>query len=181
MLNTIINDLVLRGGSVNTGASEASIIELSTKLGFIGGLPSGLKSLLSIIVGDEDFSEPLLGRYRYLLSCDEILEHYLDYKEAAVICDSLDIYTDDMRVDVGVKKHLWNTKWIPFLVEDDFQYIVDMSPDVGGQLGQIIMYDFEDGRIYKISESLDDFFASIKEALNMEEDWPHNPWKEESQ
>ncbi len=181
MLSKIINNLVLKVGNANSGASEASISELSIKLGFVDGLPSGLKTLLSIIEGDKDFSEPLLGRSKYLLNCEEILEHYLDYKEEAVICNSLDGETDDMRVDTGIKKHMWNTKWIPFLVEDDFQYIVDMSPDVGGQLGQIIMYDFEDGRIYKISESLDEFFTSIKEAFSKEEDWPHDPWKEGSQ
>ncbi|MBK7146974.1 MAG: SMI1/KNR4 family protein [Xanthomonadales bacterium] len=53
--------------------------------------------------------------------------------------------------------HVWNSRWIPFMLRDGW-WIIDLDPASGGVVGQIVVQFPEDQMIRVVAKSLADLF-----------------------
>ncbi|WP_460148637.1 SMI1/KNR4 family protein [Priestia megaterium] len=141
--------------TLKSGADKKAISELEEELSV--KLPKGLKDLLSIHDGQVDEGIGVIGNY-YLLSLEEILYTQSTMKE---LLDNGDFEDFEPVEAIGpVKRDFWwNPKWISIATNgfgDDI--CIDLDPDSGGNVGQIITFwhDWEERRV--ISRSLEEWF-----------------------
>lgn len=57
----------------------------------------------------------------------------------------------------SVWPHVWNSRWIPFMMRDIW-WIIDLDPASGGVVGQIIVQSPEDQIVRVVANSLADLF-----------------------
>jgi cell wall assembly regulator SMI1 len=147
---------------LNCGASESEINRVEEEIGLI--FPQSFKKLLSIHNGQKDEGIGVIGNY-YLLSLEEILETWKTMKD---LLDKDDFSDFEPLEPIGpVKKNYWwNPKWISIATNgfgDDI--CIDLDPDTGGNIGQIITFwhDWEERKV--ISTSLEEWFTDILSKL----------------
>jgi cell wall assembly regulator SMI1 len=143
----------------NDAATEAEVAESEQKMGL--EFPKSFKELLLIHNGQRDEYIGVIGNY-VLLSLDEIVYNWQTMKE---LLDSKDF--EEVETIGPIKKEFWwNPCWISIATNgagDDI--CIDLDPDEGGTVGQIITFwhDWEERKV--ISRSLEDWFDEIIKRL----------------
>ncbi|MGG1679673.1 SMI1/KNR4 family protein [Neobacillus sp. NRS-1170] len=146
----------------NEAATEAEIAEAEQKMGL--HFPKSFKELLLIHNGQRDEYKRALGNY-VLLSLDEIVDSWQTMKK---LVDN-NVFKDFEEVEAvgAVKKEFWwNPCWIPIATNGAGEDIcIDLDPDKGGTVGQIITFwhDWEERKV--ISNSLEAWFSEIIKRL----------------
>ncbi|MEB2266117.1 SMI1/KNR4 family protein [Priestia megaterium] len=144
--------------TLKSGADKKDISKTEEELGV--ELPESLRDLLSIHDGQVDEGIGVIGNY-YLLSLDEILYTQSTMKE---LLDNGDFEDFEPIEAIGpVKRDFWwNPKWISIATNgfgDDI--CIDLDPDIGGNVGQIITFwhDWEERKV--IAKSLEEWFEEV--------------------
>jgi cell wall assembly regulator SMI1 len=101
-----------------------------------------------------------------MLPIDEILDRYrLMNVELAEEWKSQGVDLEEGESIGPVKPLLWSEHWIPF-AEKGMDYLcLDLDPDEGGTVGQIILYSREPEPVEWVSESLRALMSSVAERL----------------
>ncbi len=101
-----------------------------------------------------------------MLPINEILDRYrLMNEEIAQEWKSQGLDLGEGESIGPVKPRLWSERWIPF-AEKGMDYLcLDLDPDEGGEVGQVIHYRREPEPVEWVSESLRAFMSSVAERL----------------
>lgn len=107
-------------------------------------LPQELRELLS----RNDGGIALLAKGEALfLPCALILDEWSARREAAASA-AMDFGPGPhFRAPKGVKSLLWSERWIPFCKQGDTVYCIDLDPDYGGVMGQVLGVNWVEGSI----------------------------------
>lgn len=126
--------------TLNPGADLYRISELEQKIGMT--LPDSFKDFYQVHDGQKLTGLSLFDG-DYLLSIDEILREWLQWKEVTpkIEADILATYGDKLasEPDLGIRNNWWNPAWIPITSNgcgDNF--CIDLDPTEEGTFGQII-------------------------------------------
>ena len=148
---------------LNPGCTKSRIDWLSSKIGIV--LPDSLSSLLQCADG-ETFESAGFGAFGFdcrFLDASEIDSTIQRIKDVQAFFGEIELET------IGpVKSLYWNPRWIPFIASTYVGYFVDLDPDEGGVVGQVLRAEVEEGLLSVESESIHAFlddFASGKRAL----------------
>ena len=148
---------------LNPGCTKERIDWLSTKIGIV--LPESLSALLQCAEG-ESFESAGFRAFGFdcrFLDTSEIDSTIQQIKDAQAFFGEVELEA------IGpVKSHYWNSRWIPFIASAYVGYFVDLDPDEGGVVGQVIRAEVEERLLSVESESIDAFlddFASGKREL----------------
>ena len=70
------------------------------------------------------------------------------------------------KTGAGISNVWWNTSWIPFADNGGGDYYcIDLAPENGGSLGQIIFHSHESGEHVVLAESLRSYLAKLADDL----------------
>lgn len=155
--------------SFNEPAAKAEITKAEQKMGVT--FPDSLKGLLLIHNGQRnEYPEQrfeyvgAIGNYE-LLTIEEIVDTWETMKE--LLDNKLFEDFDEVEAVGPVKEeYWWNPRWISIATNGTGDDIcIDLDPDEGGTVGQVITfwYDWEEWKV--ISRSLEEWFGEITKCL----------------
>jgi cell wall assembly regulator SMI1 len=157
------------------GCSEQELASLEARLGFL--LPAGLREFLSLMNGEDPGDKYIFGGMNALLSLGEIVAEY-DYMMARMG----DPLPPEAVFEGPVRRAFWNKKWVPFLMANDLPYYLDLAPEAGGVVGQVIFVDVEGARVCCVATSFEELLAeTVEMVLTTGHSHDYAPrWKERS-
>ena len=131
----------------------------------VGEIPESLLEFLRWHDGENlDAQEFVAGEYAPFLSALQIAERYSEVVDLVTKDSALDLEVDYIETDGPVRPSQWCSGWIPFW-DYDVVWAIDLSPAVGGVLGQVISVDWE-GNFNRVeADSLDSFFLRFLTSL----------------
>lgn len=137
-----------------------------TKLRLVtGGNAPELYASYAIHNGQQSWGHPLFDPWK-LLDIEEIFANVETMQEVIVLWAAEGIRADDIRDETiaGVRPDTWHEGWIP-VAENGLGDLlcIDMAPDDGGVLGQIIEWQHEDASRAVVAHS---FSALLRQLLD---------------
>ena len=124
--------------AINPPATEEELRDLELKLDV--RLPEDFKSFYKVHNGQETNSPGIIPP-GILLSIEEILHQHSIWKELTNSGTFYKILSDP---ENGIKNDWYNLKWIPITHDGTGDHIcIDMDPDKGGRIGQIIAFEHD--------------------------------------
>ena len=146
--------------SLNKGASEDEIIELEKFIGV--KLPEDVRIFY------KEFNSELLVCYPFFTM------EFLSIKRVALdweVWNDMFVYgglpDDKSTPDFGVKNDWWNPKWIPLFADGGGNsFCIDLDPDIGGTMGQIITMEHDADERQVLAKSLNELLAKYIKLLN---------------
>ncbi len=119
--------------SLNDGANEEDFENLEELINKT--FPDDFKMFYTVHNGQESASEGLIDTEE-LLSIERIMDEWQAWKN---LYDEGVFYESAVEVDNGIKEKWWHPAWIPLTYDGSGNhYCLDLSPDEGGQKGQVI-------------------------------------------
>ncbi|WP_444994435.1 SMI1/KNR4 family protein [Aliikangiella sp. IMCC44359] len=164
-MKNILNELGRLNNAELNSVTESEIVKLNDV-----SLPSELRELLLLHNGDKE-GQSLLGDFKYLMSSTDIVRFYDELREDALDLNGLDC-SDYKNSDKRIHPYLWSKKWIPFLLDNDLFYAIDLEPTDSGVCGQVILVVWENNENYWCASSLSQFFEKILNAKKGDDEWP---------
>lgn len=158
-LHTLITRQMERGELTDQDlcppASTRDLANLGTAFNAV--IPADLLGLLGLTNGQPAHANALFGRWRPM--------GVKDILEARAVLDSLaasgDFDGEHVEADCGVRQVWWHTNWLPFAANGAGDHLcLDLAPDVGGNLGQVIEFQHDDCRRKRLSASLHDWILN---------------------
>ncbi len=135
-------------------ASREEVRNLEIELGV--ALPSEFKQSLIIHSGTVFWVR--LWDSVSLRAPDKILD---DWRRLLSSADNED---GDMSSSLGVNARQFDLKWIPIADQNGIPICLDLNPSPVGSLGQVILVDWEDGRVSLLAKS---FLRWLTDGLNV--------------
>lgn len=145
---------------LNPPATDADVERLQHRLGV--GLPADFVACLKVHDGQKGRSKWLFGDWEFLQS-RRIAEEWSIWKR---LLDAGDFEGMRAQTERGVKACWWSPHWIPFTGNGSGDHLcMDLDPDVGGHIGQVITFWHDNGRRRKESNSFGEWFAVFVERM----------------
>jgi len=144
---------------LQTGAKEDDILKFEAAIHM--KLPKDLRE--SYLIYNGSGTSSIFEYGCYLLSTDEIAQAWTDWQKlsAAGTFDQLRGTPEG-----PIKATWWNLMWIPFTHNGGGDHdCVDMDPDKGGKIGQIIEFSHEGGARKVSGQSFRAWLSSFAERL----------------
>jgi cell wall assembly regulator SMI1 len=143
---------------LNPPATDAEVEWLQERLGV--SLPADFITCLKVHDGQKGRSDWLFGDWEFLPS-RRIVDEWSVWKG---LLDAGDFEDAQAQTEPGVKALWWAPEWIPFTANGyGDHHCLDLSPDVGGRVGQVITIWHDDDRRSKESSSFSEWFAAFVE------------------
>lgn len=137
---------------LNPPATDAQIRELEKTIGI--KLPADFVACLKIHDGQKGGADYLFGDYEFL-SIARTLDAWIFWKKQS---DSGHFRHEEVFPEGGVKSEWWSLAWVPFAYNNSGDYLcVDVGPDAGGVVGQIVAVWHDDGARKVKAKSLSEF------------------------
>jgi cell wall assembly regulator SMI1 len=133
--------------------------------------PDELLASLARHDGEEFGSEFLFGKMRWLLPIDVALEQAEACKASARRRGTFE-QPADIESFGPVLPYDWSGSWIPFFLDNDVLYCIDMAPAPGGTPGQVVIVDHEDLSLTRVASSYTEFLGKAFAAVRTDAPWP---------
>lgn len=159
-LENLLKEKINEENIFNSGATDSEISECESKMGV--AFPQELKMLYKHANGQTDAS-PIINGY-WFNSLNDMCESYLVIKK---MIDNSEI--DDCLVGepVGPVKPLYHSSsWLPLFGSDNSNLSVDLDPDNGGVIGQIIEVFYDDEIRTVLSSGTSEFIHTLIDKIN---------------
>lgn len=141
-------------------ASEQSIVAVERELGF--ALPAEYRASLQIHDGERKDVGAIRG-WR-LNSLRDLIEEYRMMSQV-LRSESFSKYADE-RNELGLRPGYWHPRWIPIASDRSANhYLMDLDPAPEGTLGQIFVFDHEQGPEQLEARSIGEWLLRYAEAL----------------
>jgi cell wall assembly regulator SMI1 len=145
---------------LHPGATEQQLAEAQAKLNLT--FPSDLRACYAKHNGSQDFF-PGIDTSRYLMPLSEIAQHWemlarnLDAGEFAGIA---------IKADIGIAPVFWHKSWVPLISNGGGNcHCLDLAPSAGGEIGQILSFNHENGERWLIAASLRTWLSDLADEL----------------
>lgn len=138
------------------GCTELMLQSLEMKV----GIPLHPSHREALLFADGEASEnPAFGMLGFdcrYLSCAGVDSAVQRIRDASAFFGDVDLAPDG-----PVKASYWNPRWIPFIASPYVGFFVDMDPAQGGNLGQVINANVEEGFVRVIAPHIEGFLGQI--------------------
>lgn len=146
--------------ALNPPATDEEIGSLEEALGV--KLPADFISCLKIHNGQSESAGGLFDNSEFL-STSAILDQWKVWKD---LLDSGDFDGIESEPEEGIRSDWWNARWIPFTHNGGGDhYCIDLAPDAGGEVGQIITMWHDMGERELQEGSFDAWFRKYVSAV----------------
>jgi len=149
---------------LNNGVTESDIEKLEKTIGT--KLPNDFKDFYKLHNGQNNSAG--LIESEELLSFDRIIDEWSVWKglldKKSFEKSGVPFESD---ADEGIKNIWWNKFWIPFTYDGSGNhYCIDLDPDKGGKVGQVIRMWHDDSERTLIADSFKEFISGYADDLS---------------